>query len=260
MGIGKGKAVSPFIQTDIDGFPKEIDRRYGFIREFKAGGGAAPTVSWLTNGSGTYSANAAPGAGEDVAGLDYILSSSVSAGAHKSIYSTFNNFPIYNGVVWFEAYARLLTLDTTSTEESRIFLGLADNVASNSAYPTDGVYFMYDSQNNGDFWSVSLAKAGSATEYVADGAGGRTTAAVTAGVDTFARFTFKVDAANETVSFWINGSLVADETDIAVTNMPDTISNLAGPGLLVQKLVGTSNQALYFDYIKMAYIYNTPRS
>ncbi len=254
--LNKLRSNAPFVEYQSDGFLKDIDRRHGFLLTEEFPGALMPgTLGWAQNGSGIEAANQASNTGEEASGIVYV--GAAAAGTHRSSYLTFNSVPVDRGITHLEFYFRNLGL-FDATEDGRMFMGLIDNVASATLQPTDGVWLEYDRANNGDFYSFNTAQGGTITEYVADGGGGRNTAAVVAGVNTFNRFTMITDPQNDSAKFFINGVLITEIT----TNLPKTDGQNSNPGWMVQKTADAAavNKVTYVDYVKYGFIYNNPRA
>lgn len=157
-------------------------------------------------------------------------------------------FGAYNGAiklgygVW--TYETCLYLDALSdgTDTYTIRVGMLD---ATSGDPTDGVFFRYThGTNSGKFEAVTRSNS---SETATDT--GHTVAATT-----WVKIGFSVNADATSVTFYVNGSLVATNT----TNIPTGGRNTS-MGTLIQKSAGTTNRLLYQDYYLVDCLLSTPR-
>jgi hypothetical protein len=115
------------------------------------------------------------------------------------------------------------------TEAYKLFLGFQiDNVATNN------VYFTYTHSENSGVWNCTSHNA--ATPET-------TSTGTTVAADT--EYDLAIEIYNQTVKFYINGSLVATNT----THVPAATSTIYGPSAKILKSAGTTAKVVYLDAV-----------
>lgn len=130
-------------------------------------------------------------------------------------------------------YRAALSAVSDGTDTYTMYLGFGDSGGS-SGDNNDGAYFRYTHSVNGGEFEAVTAKAGSRTA----------TDTNVAAATTYKIFEIRVNAAGNSVTFYIDGSLVATNT----TNIPDTSSNYCGFLAKIEKSAGTTARLLYIDW------------
>lgn len=128
---------------------------------------------------------------------------------------------------------------STSGEEFQLTIGFGD--AFNAAgQPVDGACFIY---RRGvelvDFWVAVTRSNSTETKTV--------TAVAPAGYSAMTIFKIEVNAAGTSISYSINGSVVATHT----TNIPTGSSRLTGMGFKLEKTAGTTARYAYVDWFRL---------
>jgi len=155
------------------------------------------------------------------------------------------------GGVWnYETSINLLAI-STSIERYRLIIGFGS--ANNINSETNGVFFTYDEGGtaNGNTASpnwICITSAGNVRTLTI------TSVPVTA--TTWDKLRIEINATGTSVSFFINGTLVATHT----TNIPQISSSqyiFAKQGIF--KTIGTGNRIMYMDYIGYENMLTIPR-
>jgi hypothetical protein len=176
------------------------------------------------------------------AGILVLTTGTTTTGyAAYDTFGTANTFRYDDGETVFEAVLRLPVLSTVTDEYS---LAIGGGPQSNGALGNDGAMFYYKRVSYGENWqAVTRASANQTTTD--------TTVAVAA--NTWVRLTLIVNAAGTSVTYYINGTLVATIT----TNIPAT-----GPGregCLLLKSAGTTSVTANVDYHFVGKTFTTSR-
>jgi hypothetical protein len=130
-------------------------------------------------------------------------------------------------------YRVALSALSDGTDTYTAYIGFGDGGGAGGDN-NDGAYFRYThSVNSGEFEAVT-AKGGARTA----------TDTNVAAATTYKILEIRVNAAGNSVTFYIDGALVATNT----TNIPDTISNLCGFLVKIEKSAGTTARILYIDW------------
>jgi hypothetical protein len=161
---------------------------------------------------------------------------------------------IFGGGAWvFESYVNVETLSDL-TNRFRFVSGFGN--APTNASEQNGAFFTYDEGGiqNGTVaspnWQCVTTLASTRTLTT-------TTTAVTAGA--WVKLRIQVNAAGTSVTFYINGTLVATHT----TNIPTYVAGNAARGFNVKqgilKSTGLTNRNVYCDYLGYENVLTTPR-
>lgn len=132
---------------------------------------------------------------------------------------------------------------SNATDEYSFDVGFHD-AASTSATPVEGIWFQYDRLTSTN-WICKNANGTSTTS---------TTTSTAVANSTWIDLKIIVSAANSSVSFYINGSLVATHT----TNI-STGTGVIKPVYRNIKSAGTTATSCYSDYFNYSITLNTPR-
>lgn len=138
------------------------------------------------------------------------------------------------GALTFECYIRVQSLSTVS-EEYELRIGFGDRADVGDSNFIGFVYRRLSSTN----WIARCKKAGTASD---------TTMAHTVAAFTFVKLRFEVNAAGNSVAFYINDVLRAT---IATSNIPNTISNIMSPfvGVNITATAGAIAKLFYIDWV-----------
>lgn len=131
--------------------------------------------------------------------------------------------------------------DNDANEYFTVRIGFADNAL---AAPTNGALFLY-SEGNANWQCVTISASGSTTT---------TDSGVTAD-QSVALFEIQVNPAGTSVTFYINGTLVATHT----TNIPASTEPVGMMPISIVKTAGNSNRYTHVDYAKYELIPSTAR-
>lgn len=157
-----------------------------------------------------------------------------------------NGISIGIGELIFEQLVRIPTL-STSTERFVVFEGLI--ASANFTSPSNGIFFYYD--EGGTISSASPNwKCYTSNTLVRT----LTTTSIVVNAGQWYKLRAVVNAAATSVSFYIDGTLVATHT----TNIPPTTIGYA-LNTLIQKTVGTTARTLQTDYSAISQTFTTPR-
>lgn len=138
-----------------------------------------------------------------------------------------------NGAVTYETDVYLTDAVSDGTDTYTLYIGFND---SGSGLGTDGIMFRYTHGTNSGKWECVTRQNGS--ETAAD-------SGVTVASTTWYKLGIVVNAAANSVSFYINGALVATNT----TNIPTGASRQTTPAILIIKSAGTNNRRMACDYV-----------
>lgn len=161
-----------------------------------------------------------------------------------------NYFITGGGEMTYTAFVFLPTL-STSVERYRVVLGYG-SVTNNNA-EANGAFFTYDEggTSNGSTASANWQCITSASSV-------RTLTTTTTAVSTSAwvKLTVVINAAANSVAFYIDNTLVATHT----TNIPTGTSQLIQPKIQIAKTVGTTARSLYADYFGYRQTYTNAKT
>jgi hypothetical protein len=143
---------------------------------------------------------------------------------------------------------------STASEEYVFMAGYHDvpRTAAVTTHANYACYFKYDRASNGDFLSAVIDDGAAETEYVMDGGGGRTTAAVADA--TFMKLKIIVDPVADTAKFYVNDVLKYTET----ANNPVNGTTPMASSVRFVKTVGTTARVAKLVWLRNAMIYTTP--
>lgn len=167
------------------------------------------------------------------------------AGMEFSSPNTGAGFGIGNGELVFEHLIMIPTL-STSTERFHIFSGIIINI--NFANPQNAIFFHYDEGGSlspaSPFWKCYTSNAGTRTQ---------TTTSISVTANQWYKLKCIINATGTSVSFYIDGNLVATHT----TNINNSISYALNNSII--KTVGTTARTLYTDYSAISQTLTTTR-
>lgn len=149
---------------------------------------------------------------------------------------------IGGGSHFYETVVKLSNL-SDGTETFICQLGIC--TGSTTINTVDGVYFGYSHSLSGGNWRCYTSR--SSTDTVTD-------SGVAASATSFQRLGFVINAALSSVTFYINGTLVATHA----TNIPLSTTAMRR-WAIIAKSAGTTTRHLYTDYIQHLVSYTTPR-
>jgi hypothetical protein len=144
----------------------------------------------------------------------------------------------------FEWIAKIPTVPD-ATEDFTVRAGLLDATAANLAAVVDGVYF-------------EVIRATSTTNWICKTVSNSTTTTTTTGTafgTGWVRLKAVVNAGGTSVEFFINGTSVATHS----ANIPTGAGRLTSPQIRIDKVAGTTERTLLFDYFEMNQSFTTLR-
>jgi hypothetical protein len=156
------------------------------------------------------------------------------------------------GGTWsFEMDVNVTTL-STSTERFQLVIGFFDGTGA--ANQTDGAYFLYD---EGGVSTSSTAAAYWQTCTVSNSVRSFNTSLVQTTVNAaqWYRLGIEVNAAANSIGFYIDGNLVATHT----ANIPTGSGRELGFGYLLIKSIGTTARTVDFDYMSVESVFTSNR-
>lgn len=127
---------------------------------------------------------------------------------------------------------------STAGEEFQMTAGFGDAFNA-TGQPVDCACFIYRRATDGDFW-VAVTRSNSVETKTV-------TAVAPAGYSAMTIFKVEVNSAGTSISYSINGSVVATHT----TNIPTGASRLTGMGLKLEKTNGTTARYAYVDWFRL---------
>jgi hypothetical protein len=151
---------------------------------------------------------------------------------------------IFGGGAWvFETFVNVETL-SNSTERFRFIAGFG-NAPTNGA-ESNGAFFTYD---EGATQNGTAASPNWQTQTCVGGVRTRTTTSTAGVASAWTKLRIEVNAAGTTVTFFINGTLVATHQ----TNIPTWVSAANPRGFNVKqtiaKTTGLTNRSVFCDYL-----------
>ena len=232
--IDRGKRVVSFF-TDFFGNSLNID---GLIVNLSGG-----TISTLSIGTTPQLTNQI--------GVHAYATGIVATNFAQHLSSGAVTMYLGNGSWVFETSINILQL-STSLERFRTIHGFATFVAQGTE--ADGVFFTYE---EGGIFNGTAASPNWQCVTVANSVRTLTTTSTAVTASAWIKLRIEVNAAGTSVSFFVNGTLVATHT----TNIPLGSNSrylLVKQGIF--KAIGTSNRAMYVDYLGYENIQTTPRT
>jgi hypothetical protein len=212
--------------------------QYCLADDFTYGTVGTSTGFWTVNGANVTQAGAQAVNRPGVLQFTTAASATGTAFIHNGI----STYVFGGGAVSLEFSARLTTVVPDGTETYALWMGFHDNTSANTA--TDGAYFLLTSASAN--WQTVTAKASTRTSN---------TTTVGPTVNTWQKFRIDINAACTSITFYIDGTLVATHT----TNLPDTTSNNSGVMFNILKSLGTTARIFQVDYVKMSQQFTTSR-
>lgn len=204
----------------------DIRKRVRFYSDFW---GSYPFLSATANGGSASTTGAGLGDGNHIGVFDANTGTSGSNG-YAYAYIATDHFQFGDSAMRYQAIAKVHTL-SDGTDTFYVFLGFTDS--RSAAAQTDGCYFRYThSENSGNWTCVTESNT---TETTTDSG--------VAADTSYHAFEVKVNAAATSVTFYIDGSLVATHT----TNIPSGAARQTGAHSGILKTVGTANRRLWVD-------------
>ena len=236
----------------IDKFKRGIQ----YFTDFEGAGSSTPYFSnFSIGGSVNRTTTNVPNWASNQIGVCQYQTGITATGyfTHISEGNIANQF-IFGGGAWvFETFVNVETLSDASNR-FRFVSGFGN--APGNASEQNGAYFTYDEGGvqNGTIaspnWQCLTSLASTRTLTT-------TTAVVTAG--SWVKLRIQVNAAGTSVTFYVNGTLVATHT----TNIPTYVAGNAARGFNVKqgilKATGLTNRNVYCDYLGYENVLTTPR-
>lgn len=214
-----------------------LDRWEIFV-DFEASGVFPPFFS-SQNGTGAQPTGANPDASNRVGILS--LETGTTTTGRAAILAPLALF-FGGGEAEFQATVQIPDLsDGTETYSFRI--GFIDSATADA---TDGVYFEYDTGQSAN-WRICAANNGSRS---------KTTTSVAVAADAWINLRIVVNAAGTSAEFFVNGVSVGTIS----AQIPATAGRLTGPGAMILKSAGSTNRAVWIDWVWSRILFTTPRT
>ncbi len=231
------------------GLPLAIDPRHGVILfdDFLTAQ-ATGNMEWTVGTAGTSNGPGVTDVEAGELGVSYNGAVGNGGASRGYTYMGVNGFAPHAGKTYVEIKMRFGSLSDV-TDPYVGYFGIGDSVGDGDM--TDGVYFVYDQATDGDYWRGKTARAGVRTSLVMDGGGGRASAPVTTGAQVLGMI---IDGSTS-VEFFHNR--VSKGT--IITNLPNSISTIAGLINKLDKTTGAGSRNYVLDYWYFAHIFTTPR-
>lgn len=230
---GTGGSTAAAARTALDVARKKSELFGGEWEEFTKVF-ASGTVATSGAGAGSGQNNTHVTSTENAIGV-LSLTTGTTATGFAGWYHTTQTVLLGNGTAWTFSARVATDLSSSGTQEFRNWFGFGDNWTA-SGEPTDGVYFVYRRDGDGDFWVCCTRSNSSET---------KTVTAVVPSASVMSIFEIIVNSAGTSVDFKINGTTVATHT----TNIPTGAGRQTGVGCKVEKTVGTTALLGYYDWI-----------
>jgi hypothetical protein len=193
---------------------------------------------------GTASANVLGGLSLDVTHPGVLRLRPSSATAYAGVFQG-ACFAYGQGVYTYEILVQLSNL-SDGTDTFVALFGNGADFGSTTDF-THGLYFRYTHTASSGNWEFKSANNSVRTTV-------DTGIAVVAG--SWIKLGYIVNAAGTSAQAYING--VAVGTPIT-TNIPTASNRLSGLNIHIEKSAGTNARDLYVDYLKLQYVFTTPR-
>jgi hypothetical protein len=262
---GKANTSHTHAISDVTTLQTELDNRtlvghsnlrllntYTYFNEFintVTTSSAGHDVQATNNGTGAASSAQATTATNRI-GLLRATTGSTATG-RTSVSSAASAMRFGGGTWSFEADVNVTTL-SNSTERFQLVIGFFDGTGA--ANQTDGAYFLYD---EGGVSTSSTAAAYWQTCTVSNSVRSFNTSLVQTTVNAaqWYRLRIEVNAAANSIGFYIDGNLVATHT----ANIPTGSGRETGFGYLLIKSVGTTARTVDFDYMSVESVFTSNR-
>jgi hypothetical protein len=167
------------------------------------------------------------------------LSTGTTSGGRTCLNKGGNILLFSNGVTVWEASVRLANL-STPTETYIYYAGFGDNALAGDQ--TDGVYFEYNEEVSGNFWSIKTANNTVRTTEITS---------IPILVNEWYKLKIEIAPNGTRVDYFINDINIG----FINTNIPTAIDRNTGILFKIQKTVGATARLAYVDYtILRAYI------
>lgn len=238
--VSEGAINKTTYETVLSASPTNFrNYRFTYFNEF------LNTVGTATGGNDIIATNSGTGAGTNnqatsaAERVGLVRSTTGSTATGRTSPGTSSTACAFGGGSWvYEIEIKLTTLSTV-TERYQLVLGFHD--IQNAANQTDAIAFVYD---EGGVSTGSAASANWQTLTASNTARTFTTTS-TAVATGWVNLRIEVNAAGNSVTFYVNGTSVATHT----TNIPTGTSRVTGFGYLLIKSIGTTARTMDVDYI-----------
>lgn len=196
-------------------------------------------------GTGTNS-QTTDGAGR----VGLVRSTTGTTATGRAAVSTHGSAVRLGGGSWVFETSFNITTTSNSTERYALPIGFIDTYTA--VNQVDGVYFLYD---EGGASTGSTASGNWQCVTVSNSVRTFTTTSTAVVQGTWTTLRIEVNAAANSVSFFVNGTNVATHT----TNIPSGSGRETGFGWLLMKSVGTTARTVDFDYLSALSLLTTAR-
>ncbi|HMX98854.1 MAG TPA: hypothetical protein PK473_03020 [Nitrosomonas sp.] len=213
------------------------------IREDWVATGIAGSNAWTNTVSGTGAASTLVTTNQTSNNAGIIQHSTGTTATGRAAHSLGVTLAFFSGgIATYESLIYIPTLASVA-EDYRIRLGFGDDVVGNDQ--VDGVYFEYDRGVSAN-WRCKTSN--NSTRTTTDSG-----TAVAAGA--WVKLGWVMNAAGNSVAFYINGTNVATNT----TNIPTAVARVCGPFHIISKIAGTTARTFLIDYMFYRQVFTTPR-
>lgn len=224
------QSVKAYINSGA-GAVNNTDLKYFEQDDFVSGGNGNLTASVSGAGASVAASTTLTNTTENALGVLRLQTGTTTTG-RAALFQSTDQF-IFGIAAARHRFRAALSAVSDGTDTYTMWIGFADTPTV-SGECVDGVFFRYThSVNSGKIQAVCRAAS---TETTAD-------TGITPVADTFNIFEISANQAGNSVSFSINGSVVATIT----TNIP-TGSNFTTICYKIEKSAGTNSRLLYLDY------------
>lgn len=249
LAVGTQSQLPVVQSTGILGYENQVNPSYRtlFYEEFTHGFASSNLICSMIYGNSGAGANATLANSISSAANIGILD--LETGTTTTGYSWINDQPTGLKCIYVGGgshyYETLVKLSSLSDGTDTFFVQLGICIGSNTINTSDGVYFGYTHSLSSGNWRCYTSKA--STDTVTD-------SGVAASAAAFQRLGFLINAAASSVTFYINGAVVATHA----TNIPLSTTAMRR-WAIINKSAGTTTRHLYTDYIAHIVNYTTAR-
>lgn len=219
-------------------YPTGSASKYVLFDDFVYGTVGSTTGPWTVNGANVTQVGSQA---VNRPGVLQLTTASLSTG-QAFFHNGITEYVFGGGAVSLEWSARLTTAIPDGVQTYSMWMGFHDVTTAKDA--VDGAYFYLDSASAN--WQCVTSKASTRTTN---------SSGVAAVNGTWVKFRIDINAACTSITFYINGTLVATST----TNLPDTTSNNCGIMFNILKSLGTTPSIFQVDYVRMTQQFTTSR-
>jgi hypothetical protein len=172
------------------------------------------------------------------------VSTGTNAAGGATLHSGLGPFQLGGGRVIVEFLIQVSAL-STAAQAYTTRIGLGDTT---NAVHVNGCWFEYTDTVNGGNWTLNCADNAAVTTANSNDAVAATT---------WTRLTIDVNAAANSVAFYVNGTQCANSP--VTTNIPTAAGRCCGPNIQIVKSNGTTARTVIVDYVSLYQKFTTGR-